>query len=98
MLHNMKIISLHRVFHGIRFKVNKVDCRETINFFCIYPSLAKHTFGLSRHLWLNHEEIAALFLPISSHFDYIWIIFSPISEKSYFYFVHSLPCDIETTC
>ena len=44
MLHNMKIISLHRVFHGIRFKVNKVDCRETINFFCIYPSLAKHTF------------------------------------------------------
>ena len=33
MLNSIKHIPLHRVFHGIRFKVNKVDCRETINFF-----------------------------------------------------------------
>ena len=33
MLDNTKFIPLRRVFHGIRFKVNKVDCRETINFF-----------------------------------------------------------------
>lgn len=31
-------ISLQCVFHGIRFKVNKIGCRETINFFCIYPN------------------------------------------------------------
>ena len=41
MLHNMKHISLHRVFHGIRFKVNKVDCRETINFFIYTTPLLK---------------------------------------------------------
>ena len=35
MLNSIKHIPLHRVFHGIRFKVNKVDCRETINFFCM---------------------------------------------------------------
>ena len=29
---------LQCVFHGIRFKVNKIGCRETINFFCIYPN------------------------------------------------------------
>ena len=27
------------VFHGIRFKVNKIGCRETINFFCIFPKI-----------------------------------------------------------
>ena len=29
---------LQCVFHGIRFKVNEIGCRETINFFCIYPN------------------------------------------------------------
>ena len=36
MLYNIKPISLHRVFHGIRFKVKKIGCRETINFFYFY--------------------------------------------------------------
>ncbi len=29
-----KALPLQRVFHGIRFKVKKINCRETINFFC----------------------------------------------------------------
>ena len=36
MLHNIKFIYLHCVFHGIRFKVKKIGCRETINFFYFY--------------------------------------------------------------
>ena len=39
MLDNTNFIPLRRVFHGIRFKVNKVDCRETINFFCPHSKL-----------------------------------------------------------
>ena len=27
------MLHLQCIFHGIRFKVNKIDCRETINFF-----------------------------------------------------------------
>ena len=38
---------LQCVFHGIRFKVNKIGCRETINFFCIYPNLLP-VLGLQR--------------------------------------------------
>ena len=29
-------VHLQCVFHGIRFKVNKIGCRETINFFYTY--------------------------------------------------------------
>ncbi len=36
MLNSINLLYLHRVFHGIRFKVNKIDCRETINFFIPY--------------------------------------------------------------
>ena len=34
MLYNIKLsLSLHRVFHGIRFKVLKEGCRDDIFFF-----------------------------------------------------------------
>ena len=36
MLYNIKPLLLQRVFHGIRFKVKKIYCRETINFFLFY--------------------------------------------------------------
>ena len=36
MLYNIKPLHLHCVFHGIRFKVKKIGCRETINFFYFY--------------------------------------------------------------
>ena len=56
MLDNMKALPLHRVFHGIRFKVNKVDCRETINFFApkrtghaTYRGTCHTTIPASRH-------------------------------------------------
>ena len=34
-------VHLQCVFHGIRFKVNKIGCRETINFFYTYLRLSK---------------------------------------------------------
>jgi hypothetical protein len=37
MLHNIKALSLHRVFHGIRFKVNEDWESGKIPFFYIYP-------------------------------------------------------------
>ena len=37
MLHNIKSLSLHRVFHGIRFKVNEDWESGKIPFFYIYP-------------------------------------------------------------
>ena len=33
MLYNIKVIPLHRVFHGIRFKVKKIGCRDDNQFF-----------------------------------------------------------------
>ena len=33
MLYNRKYVTLHRVFHGIRFKVKKIGCRDDIQFF-----------------------------------------------------------------
>ena len=37
MLHNIKIIPLHRVFHGIRFKVNEDwESGKIPSFFCPY--------------------------------------------------------------
>ena len=33
---HIKAVYLHCVFHGIRFKVKKIGCRETINFFYFY--------------------------------------------------------------
>ena len=42
MLHNIKPLSLHRVFHGIRFKVNK-DWDSAESLFYFYP-IPKHRF------------------------------------------------------
>ena len=38
MLYNIKVVYLHCVFHGIRFKVNEdwVSVIDTLLFFCIY--------------------------------------------------------------
>ena len=33
MFYNIKSIPLHRVFHGIRFKVKKIGCRDDNQFF-----------------------------------------------------------------
>ena len=33
MLYNIKPLPLHRVFHGIRFKVKKIGCRDDNQFF-----------------------------------------------------------------
>ena len=41
MLYNIMFVHLQCVFHGIRFKVNKIGCRETINFFYTYLCLSK---------------------------------------------------------
>ena len=38
MLYNIKALPLHRVFHGIRFKVKKIGCRDDNQFFYI-PTL-----------------------------------------------------------
>ncbi len=37
MFHNIKCLSLHRVFHGIRFKVNEDWESGKIPFFCALP-------------------------------------------------------------
>jgi hypothetical protein len=41
MLYNIKVVSLHCVFHGIRFKVNEdwVSVIDTLLFFCIKSKL-----------------------------------------------------------
>ena len=35
MLYNIKALPLHRVFHGIRFKVKKIGCRDDNQFFYV---------------------------------------------------------------
>ena len=39
MLYNIKPISLHRVFHSIRFKVIKKDWPSEVSLFCFYVAL-----------------------------------------------------------
>ena len=41
MLYNIKVVHLHCVFHGIRFKVNEdwVSVIDTLLFLCIYALL-----------------------------------------------------------
>jgi hypothetical protein len=41
MLYNIKVVHLHCVFHGIRFKVNEdwVSVIDTLLFFCIKSKL-----------------------------------------------------------
>ena len=41
MLYNIKALPLHRVFHGIRFKVKKIGCRDDNQFFYI-PTLTTY--------------------------------------------------------
>ena len=52
MLYNIKVVYLHCVFHGIRFKVNEdwVSVIDTLLFFCIC------TFYLFRHLVEERKE------------------------------------------
>ena len=40
MLYNIKCIPLHCVFHGIRFKVKEIDCRDDNQFFLYRFDLA----------------------------------------------------------
>ena len=56
---------LQCVFHGIRFKVNKIGCRETINFFCIYPNFLP-VFGTAEVVAkvLKRQNFDAFFRPI----------------------------------
>ena len=42
MLYNIKALPLHRVFHGIRFKVKKIGCRDDNQFFYI-PILTSYS-------------------------------------------------------
>ncbi len=39
MLYNIKHIPLYRVFHGIRFKVKKIGCRDDNQFFMSHNKL-----------------------------------------------------------
>jgi len=42
MLHNIKPLYLHCVFHGIRFKVNNEDWLSVMDsLFCVYKTLKK---------------------------------------------------------
>ena len=47
MLYNIKVVHLHCVFHGIRFKVNEdwVSVIDTLLFFCMYTLLNGYKKG-----------------------------------------------------
>ena len=52
MLYNIKALPLHRVFHGIRFKVKKIGCRDDNQFFYV------PTFRLNKsHISTNYLSI-----------------------------------------
>ena len=53
MLHNIKPLSLHRVFHGIRFKVNEDWESGKIPFF--YFCLLDNHPRFFLITWLNHR-------------------------------------------
>ena len=42
MLYNIKLLSLHRVFHGIRFKVNEDWVSGKIPFFILFILMAEN--------------------------------------------------------
>ena len=51
MLHNIKFIYLHCVFHGIRFKVNNEDWLSVrIAFFCVFHGIR---FKVNNEDWLS---------------------------------------------
>ena len=43
MLYNIKTLPLHRVFHGLRFKVKEIGCRDDNQFFYVDTSTTPPT-------------------------------------------------------
>ena len=53
MLHNIKCIYLHCVFHGIRFKVNNEDWLSVrMAFFCIWYLQHTGCFAFAMAVWI----------------------------------------------
>ncbi len=62
MLYNIKPLPLHCVFHGIRFKVKKIGCRDDNQFFLFpIPNISNSQRPtINNHIPYNHFLLSPL--------------------------------------
>gem|GEM_PF-6750797 len=73
MFFSKKAIPLQCVFHGIRLlRLTRIDCRETINFFCIYTT---HLLFLT-NLHSLPSSLPTLFFYYATYFNILTHFFS----------------------
>ena len=78
MLYNIKVVHLHCVFHGIRFKVNEdwVSVIDTLLFFILLLVLTHHFSFARTKEKRSKKKIRRL------HFFYLLQYFSPLNKKN----------------